>query len=113
MWVFVTLVLGHIGFDIYLFYLERIEFDVTIPIALGIQVSLASLMFVVASLTLAFFGISRLGDIEAKAVREANRAAQRAVQDMARRGGKVQWAGHVPDSDEAEPLDGEEEGEVS
>ena len=60
-----------------------------------------------------FFGISRLGDIEDKAIRETSRVAKRTVQDLAQREAKIQSAGHVPDSDEGEPLDGEEEGEVS
>lgn len=107
-----VLLLVHIGIDAFLFYLDRIEFDVTIPVALGVQVSLASLMFVVVSLSLVFFGISRLGDIEAKAVLEARRVARRAAQDVARREGKVQWAGKVAGSDEAERLSGEEEREV-
>ena len=69
-------------------------------------------MFVVVSLSLVFFGISKLGDIEEKALREAKRGSRRALQDLARRETKMQSVQKGQDYDETEPLDGEEESEL-
>lgn len=54
MWVIATLVLLHMLVDTGLFYLGRASLEFTVPAALGIQVSSASLMFVVLGLSLVF-----------------------------------------------------------
>lgn len=98
----------------YLFYLARSDYEVTIPLALGIQVSLVSLLFVVVSLFLAFFGFSKLGDIEEKAKSEAREAAHAEVEELARKAsGKVPATPRVaPRHGDDSTLEGEEEREI-
>ena len=117
-----TTVVGVIGFVVfidlmihaYLFYLARSGYKVTIPLALGVQVSLVSLLFVVVSLFLAFFGFSKLGDIEEKAMSEAREAANAAVEDLARKAAAKVPAvpKDVPRQREESILEGEEEREI-
>ena len=98
---------------IVLFYLARRGYTVTIPLALGVQVSLVSFLFVTGTLILTFFGISRMDDIKSRAMETAREAADAAVQKLAE-----EKAAMVPDDSarapkpKADVLEGEEESEI-
>ena len=92
---------------IVLFYLGRRGYTVTIPLALGVQVSLVSFLFVTGTLILTFFGISRMDDIKSRAMETAREAADAAVQELAQK-----TAAQVPtraEKSEADVLQGKDE----
>ena len=79
-----VLVLLHMLANAFVFYQSRIGYNVTIPLALSIQVTVASLLFVGVSIFLAFFGASRLDDIREKALNVARESARSGVKALAR-----------------------------
>ena len=98
----------------YLFYLSKSGYVVTIPLALGVQVSMVSFLFVVGSLIVGFFGVAKLEDIERKAMVGARAAAEDAVRKLAE-----EKAAMVPGAapGEKEPrgkdaLEGQDESEI-
>lgn len=85
-WAFAVIggmLLVDLALGVYLFHSVAGTAGPAMPAHLGLQVTLASFIFVMVSVMQAFFGFAKLGEIEAKAMTQAQEAARRAVQDMA------------------------------
>ncbi len=95
--------LGGVLIHAYLFYLARSSSTVTIPLALGIQVTLVSVLIVAGGLVLGFFGFSRLEDIEQKALAQAATAARAAVRELSRN-----QTARVPQTSQVQPRPADE-----
>lgn len=77
------MLLVDLALGVYLFHSVAGTAGPAMPAHLGLQITLASFMFVMVSVMQAFFGFAKLGEIEAKAMTQAQEAARRAVQDLA------------------------------
>lgn len=98
----------------YLFYLSRSGYVVTIPLALGVQVSMVSFLVVVGSLIVGFFGVAKLEDIERKAMECARAAAEDAVRKLAEEKAAM-VPGDSPEEKESpakDALEGQDESEI-
>ena len=74
--------LGNLVLSAYLFYTRSDTAGPAIPATLGLQVSLASFLFVMVSLVQAFLGFAKLGEIEEKAIANARNVATDTIQDL-------------------------------